>query len=102
MTATSVSVKPERMKVMTLFHAETPSVRTGRGSEIAAVIAHIAASLPLRLSSFVSNRIARAVDHMRTARRLRREQAALQAMPFDLRKDLGWPAGDTGHRRRLP
>ncbi|MCC8933435.1 hypothetical protein [Rhizobium sp. 'Codium 1'] len=30
-------------------------------------------------------------------RRRRRDAAALAALPFDLRKDLGWPAGDT-HR----
>ncbi|MDQ0422988.1 hypothetical protein J2045_004038 [Peteryoungia aggregata LMG 23059] len=27
-------------------------------------------------------------------RRRRLDQAALDALPFDLRKDLGWPAGD--------
>lgn len=26
--------------------------------------------------------------------RRRLDQAALEALPFDLRKDLGWPAGD--------
>ncbi len=32
------------------------------------------------------------------SRRRRLEQRALEAMPFDLRKDLGWPAGDTARR----
>jgi hypothetical protein len=36
--------------------------------------------------------LARAIaDH----RRRRLEQVALEALPFDLRKDLGWPSGDT-------
>ncbi len=28
-------------------------------------------------------------------RRRRLDAAALEALPFDLRKDLGWPSGDT-------
>ncbi|MGX5665881.1 hypothetical protein ACWKW9_07870 [Rhizobium daejeonense] len=32
--------------------------------------------------------------------RRRQEGLALEAMPFDLRKDLGWPAGDMEDRTR--
>lgn len=31
--------------------------------------------------------------------RRREEDRALEAMPFDLRKDLGWPAGDMARPR---
>jgi hypothetical protein len=47
-----------------------------------------------RLVRSISDLLTRIAD----AERRRREQRALEALPFDLRKDLGWPAGDI-HRR---
>lgn len=63
--------------------------------------AHIASA-----ASTLDERASRAADRLATAmkalarafgdhRRRRRDAATLEALPFDLRKDLGWPAGDT-------
>jgi hypothetical protein len=38
------------------------------------------------------------LSRLAEARRHRLQQRALDSLPFDLRKDLGWPAGDI-HRR---
>ncbi|ODS57270.1 MAG: hypothetical protein ABS40_06920 [Agrobacterium sp. SCN 61-19] len=50
-------------------------------------------------ASHAADRFATALKALARAfadhRRQRLEQAALEALPFDLRKDLGWPAGDT-------
>ncbi|MDH4438860.1 MAG: hypothetical protein QE284_00545 [Rhizobium sp.] len=68
---------------MTLFQHDAPILGRPRGAALAhpamqAVVAALANG-PKRLAE---------------ANRRRREQRALDALPFDLRKDLGWPAGD--------
>lgn len=73
---------------MTMVCSVTPEIRTASpASMLAATAKAMAGHLAAKL-----NRLAQAVaEH----RRHRLEQAALEALPFDLRKDLGWPAGDT-------
>ena len=64
---------------MTLVHFDTPMTRFLRGAPAANRPAHL----------FV-----KATSAIAAWRRHREEQRALDAMPLDLRKDLGWPAGD--------
>jgi hypothetical protein len=44
-----------------------------------------------RLATLIRTLSRAIADH----RRRRLDAAALEALPFDLRKDLGWPSGDT-------
>ncbi|AOG11418.1 hypothetical protein [Agrobacterium sp. RAC06] len=44
-----------------------------------------------RLATIIRTLSRALADH----RRRRLDAAALEALPFDLRKDLGWPSGDT-------
>lgn len=44
-----------------------------------------------RLATMIRTLSRALADH----RRRRIDAAALEALPFDLRKDLGWPSGDT-------
>lgn len=44
-----------------------------------------------RLATLIRTLSRALADH----RRRRLDAAALEALPFDLRKDLGWPSGDT-------
>ena len=68
---------------MSLVHCDTPLPCQPRADLSATRLAEPAI---LFLGAFLT-RIA-------AARRRRQELRALEAMPFDLRKDLGWPAGD--------
>ena len=75
---------------MTMVCATTPITRTAPAVPTPVDMARRAAGhLATKL-----NALARAIA---ADRRRRRDAAALAALPFDLRKDLGWPAGDT-HR----
>lgn len=51
------------------------------------------------MAKAAAGRLANRIDGLACAlaehRRRRLELAALEALPFDLRKDLGWPARDT-------
>jgi hypothetical protein len=68
---------------MTLLHFDTPLIRSPRAPS---------AGIPLPFSAVRS--LGALLTRLAEAGRRRREQRALDAMPFDLRKDLGWPAGD--------
>jgi hypothetical protein len=72
---------------MTLLHFDTPMIPRPRAK------AH-ALHRMARLVRSISDLLTRIAD----AERRRREQRALEALPFDLRKDLGWPAGDIHSR----
>jgi hypothetical protein len=72
---------------MTLLHYDTPLIRNPDAHSPAIQLA-------LRIVRSLSDGLTRLAD----ARRRRGEQRALENLPFDLRKDLGWPAGDI-HRQ---
>lgn len=68
---------------MTLVHFDTPTARSLRGAP--------AANRPARLPAHWIVKAIAAINNWRA----RREQLrALESLPFDVRKDLGWPAGD--------
>jgi len=69
---------------MTMVCCDTPSART------APTAGEMAKTAAARLAGQI-NGVARRLAEQR---RRRLERAALEALPFDLRKDLGWPAGD--------
>lgn len=77
---------------MTLFHADTPMIHAPCGADRAMMPGAV---FTARVTAFVSRRVA----NLRAASHRRRDEAALEALPFDLRKDLGWPAGDTAKTR---
>lgn len=64
---------------MTLVHFDTPTARSLRGAP--------AANRPSHL-------IVKAIAAINNWRKRRHEQRALESLPLDVRKDLGWPAGD--------
>jgi hypothetical protein len=70
---------------MTMVCCDTPMERS-------------AAPTPAELAKAAAGRLATSLDGLARAiaahRRRRLDQKALEALPFDLRKDLGWPAGD--------
>ncbi len=68
---------------MSLVHCDTPILCQPRAEFSATHLAERAVRFLGELSG-----------KMAAARRRRQEQRALDALPFDLRKDLGWPAGD--------
>lgn len=72
---------------MTLVCCDTPAISSARAAPTLAVLVKAAAG---RLATSL-NGLARALA---AHRRRRLERAALDALPLDLRKDLGWPAGD--------
>jgi hypothetical protein len=74
---------------MTLLHYDTPLIRHPDAHSQANRLAP-ALQLALRIVRSLGDGLTRLAD----ARRRRREQRALENLPFDLRKDLGWPAGD--------
>ncbi|PYB75110.1 MULTISPECIES: hypothetical protein [Rhizobium] len=75
------------MKTMTMVCCDTPITRTAPAATLGAMARRAAGRLATKL-----NGLARTIaEHHRA----RRDRAALEALPFDLRKDLGWPAGDT-------
>jgi len=57
----------------------------------APTLAGLARAAAGRLATVVNGLARTVAEH----RRRRIDQRALEALPFDLRKDLGWPAGDT-------
>ncbi len=72
---------------MTMVCCDTEMTRTARSAPTLAAMAKLAAG---SLASHM-NGLARSYADRR---RMKRDAAALAAMPDDLRKDLGWPAGD--------
>lgn len=48
----------------------------------------------------VSKVVSNWLTQFQTWRQIRAMENALAAAPFDMRKDLGWPAHDTGQDRR--
>ncbi len=68
---------------MTLVHFDTPIARSLRGVP--------AANRPARLPALG---IVKALAAVNDWRKRREQMRALESLPFDLRKDLGWPAGD--------
>lgn len=72
---------------MTLVCCDTPTPRTARTAPTPAVLARTVVG---RLATHL-NGLARGIADRR---RIRRDGEALAALPLDLRKDLGWPAGD--------
>ncbi|EHS49196.1 hypothetical protein PDO_3353 [Rhizobium sp. PDO1-076] len=64
---------------MTLVHFDTPIARSLRGAPAANRPAHL---------------IVKAIAAINDWSTRRREQRTLESLPLDLRKDLGWPAGD--------
>ena len=74
---------------MTLIHYDTPLMRHPDAHSQANRLAP-AIHLALRIVRSLDDGLTRLSE----ARRRRREQRALDALPLDLRKDLGWPAGD--------
>ncbi len=79
--------EPKRIKTMTMVCSVPQHSRTAPAGPTPGVMAKAAVA---RLANSLQG-LARAVA---AHRRHRRELKALEAMPFDLRKDLGWPAGD--------
>lgn len=71
---------------MTLLHYDTPF----RISQTAPS----SASLARRWAHFVVRTLGDFARHAADAQRRRSDQRALDALPLDLRKDIGWPAGD--------
>jgi hypothetical protein len=72
---------------MTMVCSVPPITRTGPAAPtLGALAKHAAGRLATSLNGLAHN----LAEH----RRHRRDMAALEALPFDLRKDLGWPAGD--------
>lgn len=78
---------------MTMVCCDTPIPRAERSRTAAAAL-----TLDERASR-AADRLAAAMKAVANAiashRRRRLDAAALEALPFELRKDLGWPAGDT-------
>lgn len=77
-----------------------PVTRTIPRLNATTVRASIAAAGTLdERASHAADRLATAMKALARAfadhRRRRLDAAALEALPFDLRKDLGWPSGDT-------
>lgn len=72
---------------MTLVHFDTPIARALRGAPAANRPARLPANLPAHL-------VVKAIAAINDWRMRRRDQRALESLPLDLRKDLGWPAGD--------
>ncbi|WP_159953116.1 hypothetical protein [Rhizobium sp. 18065] len=68
---------------MTLVHFDTPIARSLRGAPAANRPSHLSAHL-----------IVKAIAAINNWRKRRQEQRALESLPLDVRKDLGWPAGD--------
>lgn len=78
---------------MTLLHYDTPLIRHLDAHSQANRLAP-AIQLALRIVRTLGDGLIRLAD----GRRRRLDQRALDSLPFDLRKDLGWPAGDI-HRQ---
>jgi hypothetical protein len=70
---------------MTLIHYDTPLIRRPPATAVSA-----------QATRTVVSALGRLFTHLADARRRRLDQRALENLPFDLRKDLGWPAGDIG------
>lgn len=90
---------------MTMVCCDTPLPRSS-SRPIPRMIAGAKRARIASAASTLDERASRAADRIATAmkvlarafadhRRQRLDAAALEALPFDLRKDLGWPAGDT-------
>jgi hypothetical protein len=77
----------QKDKTMTMVCCDTPISRTAPAVPTPGEMASRAAG---HLATKLTGLVNAAVAH----RRQRRNAAALAALPFDLRKDLGWPAGD--------
>lgn len=77
---------------MTMVCSVTPIERTARSARLPGVStpAALMATTVGRLAAKAHGLIRAMADH----RRRRLDQRALEALPFDLRKDLGWPGGD--------
>ncbi|MBC2773382.1 hypothetical protein H6M51_10935 [Rhizobium sp. AQ_MP] len=73
---------------MTMVCCDSPTTPSATAAPTLAGIAKAAAG---RLATRFDVLASTLADH----RRRRLELAALEALPFDLRKDLGWPAHDT-------
>lgn len=86
---------PERIKTMTMVYCETEMTRTALRAPAPAALAKAAAgNLAKRMNRLAQTLAHTLVQTLADRRRARRNAAALAAMPDDLRKDLGWPAGD--------
>ncbi len=68
---------------MTLIHYDTPLIRRPQATAVSG-----------QATRTVVSALGRLFTRLGDARRRRLEQRALESLPFDLRKDLGWPAGD--------
>lgn len=68
---------------MTLIHYDTPLIRRPQATAVSE-----------QATRTVVSALGRLFTRLAGARRRRLEQRALESLPFDLRKDLGWPAGD--------
>lgn len=73
---------------MTMVCSVSPMTPSATAAPTLAGLAKAAAG---RLATWLNGLAHAIADH----RRRRLDQRALEALPFDLRKDLGWPAGDT-------
>jgi len=73
---------------MTMVCSVSPMTPSATAAPTLAGLAKAAAG---RLATGLNGLAHTIADH----RRRRLDQHALEALPFDLRKDLGWPAGDT-------
>lgn len=73
---------------MTMVCSVSPMTPSATAAPTLAGLAKAAAG---RLATSLNGLAHNLAEH----RRRRLDQRALEALPFDLRKDLGWPAGDT-------